>query len=67
MEFSSENYNTLLKIVVVGDSDVGKTTLLGRLASGAFRANLTSTVGKVALARVVLLNVNSGLAQVSTT
>lgn len=46
MDFSPQNYDTLLKIVIVGNSDVGKTTLLSRLASGEYRTNLTSTVGR---------------------
>ena len=38
-------YDHLLKVVVVGDSGVGKTNLLSRFTRDVFRADESSTIG----------------------
>ncbi|KCZ76008.1 hypothetical protein H311_03002 [Anncaliia algerae PRA109] len=40
-----EEYNYIFKIVLVGDSGVGKTNLLSRLTKQEFSATLPSTIG----------------------
>lgn len=53
MDFSSGNYKAPLRIVVAGNSDVGKSSLLSRLASGSFRTNIPSTVGVDYMTQIV--------------
>jgi GTPase SAR1 family protein len=40
---STEEY--LIKIIIVGDSAVGKTKLLGRFSDSVFNTNYVSTIG----------------------
>ena len=42
----AEQYDALLKLVLVGDSNVGKTALLSRFVDDNFGANLISTIGR---------------------
>ena len=43
----AEQYDTLLKLVLVGDSNVGKTALLSRFMDDNFGDNLISTIGVI--------------------
>jgi tRNA U34 5-carboxymethylaminomethyl modifying GTPase MnmE/TrmE len=43
----AEQYDTLLKLVLVGDSNVGKTALLSRFMDDNFGDNLISTIGGI--------------------
>ncbi len=40
-------FSSTYKILVIGDSNVGKTALLNRFTDGSFHASLMSTVGMV--------------------
>ena len=42
----SESFDALLKVVMVGDSNVGKTNLVLRYTKDIFRENVMNTVGK---------------------
>ena len=39
----------LYKVILVGDSGVGKTSLLMRLCKNEFKASMTATLGKLLL------------------
>ena len=41
-----KNYDCIYKLLVIGDSNVGKTTLLTRFCEGRYQSNFMSTVGK---------------------
>ncbi len=41
------------KILIIGDSNVGKTSLLNRYTENSFQGSLISTVGKVSALEVV--------------
>ena len=43
----AEQYDALLKLVLVGDSNVGKTALLSRFMDDNFGDNLISTIGGI--------------------
>ena len=40
-----DNYDFLFKVVVIGDSTVGKTSLLERLRDGTFNEHHSCTIG----------------------
>jgi Ras-related protein Rab-1A len=41
----SSDYDYLFKVIVLGDSGVGKTAVLNRFTDGTFRENDVSTIG----------------------
>jgi GTPase SAR1 family protein len=41
----SENYDLLFKILLIGDSGIGKTNILLRFADDAFTSSYISTIG----------------------
>ena len=41
-----KNFDTIYKLLIIGDSNVGKTTLLTRFCEGRYQSNFMSTVGK---------------------
>ena len=41
-----ESFDALLKVVMIGDTSVGKTCLLLRYTQDIFRANFLSTIGE---------------------
>ena len=43
----AKTYDYLFKLLLIGDSGVGKTCVLFRFAEGAFNATFISTIGKV--------------------
>jgi len=45
MADDSENYEQLYKIIIVGDSGVGKSNILGRYINNIFKQDTKSTVG----------------------
>ena len=45
MADDSENYEQLYKIIIVGDSGVGKSNILGRYVNNIFKQDTKSTVG----------------------
>ncbi len=47
---TSESFDALMKIVIIGDSAVGKTCLILRYSQDVFRPNFLSTIGKSTLA-----------------
>jgi Rab family protein len=55
MNSSSEDYDYLYKIVLVGDAGVGKTHLLSRYVKGSLPKNPTSTIGVEFATRTVPL------------
>lgn len=40
-----KNFDTIYKLLIIGDSNVGKTTLLTRFCEGRYQSNFMSTVG----------------------
>ena len=45
MEMSEDSYDTLSKVIVLGNSGVGKTSILLRLCESTFTDNYISTIG----------------------
>lgn len=45
----SRDYDVLFKIVLIGDANVGKTTLLSRFVGGEFSESYKSTIGAAGL------------------
>ncbi len=45
MEYSDENFDFLIKIVLIGNSGVGKTKLLTRFKSNTFTPDSKNTIG----------------------
>ncbi len=43
---ATETFDALLKVVIIGDTSVGKTCLILRYTQDVFRANFLSTIGK---------------------
>lgn len=43
----SDEYDYLVKIVLIGDSGVGKSSLLSRFTKNEFNVNNKSTIGKI--------------------
>ena len=41
-----KSYDCIYKLLVIGDSNVGKTTLLTRFCEDRYQSNFMSTVGK---------------------
>lgn len=42
-----KSYDCIYKLLVIGDSNVGKTTLLTRFCEDRYQSNFMSTVGKL--------------------
>lgn len=42
---SEESYDEIVKIILIGDSGVGKTSFLNRFCFGKFKHNIPCTVG----------------------
>ena len=49
-----KSFSTTYKILIIGDTNVGKTALLNRFCEGAFQTSLVSTVGKVVKEMILL-------------
>lgn len=45
MELSNQEYDHLLKLLLVGDTAVGKSSLLLRFTDGTFDTDLQATIG----------------------
>ena len=43
----AETYDSLMKIVIIGDTSVGKTCLIMRYTHDTFRESFLSTIGKL--------------------
>lgn len=41
-----KNYDNIFKLLIIGDSNVGKTTLLTRFCDDRYQSNFMSTVGE---------------------
>jgi GTPase SAR1 family protein len=46
---SNRPYDYQYKILIVGDSSVGKTSILTQFVDGAFKGNYVATIGKYVL------------------
>jgi len=57
---SHRNFDLIYKVLIIGDSSVGKTALLTRFCEGRFQSSFMSTVGKVTRYEIVILRVDSG-------
>lgn len=53
---TEEPYDDLVKIILIGDSGVGKTSFLNRFCSGTFKHNIQCTVGLEYGQKVIKLN-----------
>lgn len=53
---SDQNYDYLFKIVLIGDSNVGKSNLLDRFVKGNFKLDSKSTIGVEFATKNVVLN-----------
>lgn len=58
-----KNYDCIYKLLVIGDSNVGKTTLLTRFCEDRYQSNFMSTVGKsmLSICRAVLFVLYSNI------
>ena len=52
----AETFDALMKIVIIGDTSVGKTCLVLRYTQDLFRENFLSTIGKVCMSTRVGLH-----------
>ena len=46
MNSAKANYDYLIKLILIGDSEVGKTSLLLRFAEDTFTSSHIATIGK---------------------
>ena len=46
MNSAKANYDHLIKLILIGDSEVGKTSLLLRFAEDTFTSSHIATIGK---------------------
>ena len=46
-----DTFDALMKVVIIGDSSVGKTCLVLRYTQDIFRANFLSTIGRLKCGR----------------
>ena len=53
---TEDDYDYIIKIVLIGDSGVGKTNILSRYISNKFNLNSTSTVGVEFQSKIVKIN-----------
>lgn len=44
---TTESFDALMKVVIIGDSSVGKTCLILRYSQDVFRPNFLSTIGNI--------------------
>ena len=51
-----EEYKMIFKIILIGDSGVGKTNLLSRYINGTFSDSTKSTVGVELACKIVEIN-----------
>jgi small GTP-binding protein len=42
---TEESYEEMVKVILIGDSGVGKTSFLNRFCQGSFKHNIACTVG----------------------
>jgi GTPase SAR1 family protein len=52
---STKSYDRLVKILVVGDSGVGKTSLLNRFSDNMFNKNFIPTIGIINISKNTLI------------
>ena len=52
---TQKNFDVMYKILIIGDSSVGKTALLTRVCEGRFQSSFMATVGRWAAANVCSL------------
>ncbi len=55
-----EEFTSTYKVLMIGDTSVGKTALLNRFTDGSFHSSFVSTVGKCLASYIDLLTL-SGL------
>ena len=63
VEMAKKTYDLLFKLLLIGDSGVGKTCILFRFSDDAFNTTFISTIGIDFKARQLLLFVTSALLQ----
>ena len=51
-----EDYDRLIKLIIIGDSGVGKTNLLTRFTKGEFNLESKATIGVEFSAKNVMIN-----------
>lgn len=56
-----ESFDALLKVVMIGDTSVGKTCLILRYTQDIFRENFLSTIGESLMVSAVGKRSNAGL------
>lgn len=55
----AKTYDYLFKLLLIGDSGVGKTCILFRFSEDAFNTTFISTIGKFVFVEIVLLTFSS--------
>ena len=56
MEDDEDEYDKLIKLIIIGDSGVGKTNLLTRFTENRFNLESKATIGVEFSAKTVTLN-----------
>lgn len=60
---SHRNFDLIYKVLIIGDSSVGKTALLTRFCEGRFQSSFMSTVGKVTRYEILILRIVASKSQ----
>ena len=60
MELSNQEYDHLLKLLLVGDTAVGKSSLLLRFTDGTFDTDLQATIGVDFKVSVIIISMQAG-------
>ena len=52
----TKKYSHIYKLIIIGDSGVGKSSLLQRYVDDSFNSNILPTLGKTIIFKIIQIN-----------